>query len=265
MEQGLLSPNGEYDLADIYKDWNLGRNWIMWRQFLMNHLCHGFTAYGFYMATIHWPPQRSEEVSATIATFAFIGAGFFSALMYIFFGRKKTITYGFLVGGISGVCSLITTNQWVMLLLLAISCCGLFTPFMQPIPDDWYDGVGVFASIVISIVWMLVYVGSYSLALAAPPLAWQVQALVLVGSIFYAGLLHRYMLQSPREPLWGYCVGFPAMDLEEVDVHKQLAVMQDKAIQALRVFAEATGNALPKNLRSLKKPPHINSYLRRYG
>ncbi|XP_024537350.1 uncharacterized protein LOC9649576 [Selaginella moellendorffii] len=251
MEQGLLSPNGEYDLADIYESWNLSGHWIIRRQFLMNLVSHCFTIYAFYMGAIFWPPEFPEGSGASALVPVFV-ALFFVALL----GRKKSNAYGFLVGGtsgfLSGVCSIMSTNQWVMLPLLAISCCGLFTPVLQPAPDRWYDGPGLFKFIVVYMTRGLSYMAACVLGTVAPPLGWHRQALLLVGSIaaiVHGMLIHFYMLQSPLEMLYGSC-----NRLGEMDMDKRLAVRQENAIEALREFAEATGNTLPKNLKSLRKP-----------
>ncbi|EFJ22396.1 hypothetical protein SELMODRAFT_416677 [Selaginella moellendorffii] len=246
MEQGLLNPNGEYDLADIYKSWNLSRHWIMWRQFLMNLICHGFTAYGFYMATIRWPPQLSPLL--TVA--GYFAAWILSGFMLFQFGRKKIITYGFLVGGISGIFSALITNQWVVLLLVVILYCGLFTPAAIPLPDDWNDGGGLVVFIMVGFMRYMAYVAGIVAAIIAPPVGWQVQAFALVGSsaaIVYAMLVHFYLLESPLEILDGYNA------LATMDMDQLLAIRQEKAIEALRVFAEATGKTLPENLKSLRK------------
>ncbi|EFJ22265.1 hypothetical protein SELMODRAFT_416695 [Selaginella moellendorffii] len=246
MEQGLLSPNGEYDLADIYKGWNLGRHWIMWRQFLMNLVCHGFTAYGFYMATIHWPAQLSPQ----LAPVGYFPAMLLSVSMLVRFGRKKALTYGFLVGGISGVLSAMITNQWVVLLPVVILFCGLCTPAAILSPEAWNDGRSLVIFMVVLIMRQMANLACIVAAIVAPPVGWQVQAVALVGStaaIVYAMLFHFYMLQSPLEILGG-CEGLRGMDIDQ-----RLAVRQEMAIEALRGFAEAAGKTLPENLKSLRK------------
>ncbi|XP_024525653.1 uncharacterized protein LOC9660213 isoform X2 [Selaginella moellendorffii] len=254
MEQGLLSPNGEYALGDIYKAWDLRRHWIIWRQFLMILVNHCFTLYGFYVATIHWPPQLSAEVGCL----AFIVITFFTALLYALFGRKKPVTYGFLVGGISGILSTMSTDPRVVIPLGLIFFCGFYTPAIQLAPDDWYDGASWFVMTVIFTTRCLLYIGSCVVATAAPPLGWKAQATVLLGcsaAIVYASLLRHYMLQSPSEALEGCCDGLARLQpVDTVDKDKRHAVRQEKAIQALREFAEATGNTLPENLKSLKAP-----------
>ncbi|EFJ25684.1 hypothetical protein SELMODRAFT_413572 [Selaginella moellendorffii] len=226
-------------------------HWIIRRQFLMNLVSHCFTIYAFYMGAIFWPPEFPEGSGASALVPVFV-ALFFVALL----GRKKSNAYGFLVGGtsgfLSGLCSIMSTNQWVMLPLLAISCCGLFTPVLQPAPDRWYDGPGLFKFMVVYMTRGLSYMVACVLGTVAPPLGWHRQALLLVGSIaaiVHGMLIHFYMLQSPLEMLYGSC-----NRLGEMDMDKRLAVRQENAIEALREFAEATGNTLPKNLKSLRKP-----------
>ncbi|EFJ22407.1 hypothetical protein SELMODRAFT_416691 [Selaginella moellendorffii] len=250
MEQGLLSPNGEYDLADIYESWNLSGHWIIRRQFLINLVCHCFTIYAFYMGAIFWPPEFPEGSGASALVPVFLSLFFYGLL-----GRKKSNAYGFLVGGtsgfLSGVCSIMSTNQWVMLLLLAISCCGLLTPVIQ-LPDKWYDGPGVFKFIVVYLTKITSYMAACVLGTVAPLLGWRRQALLLVGSIaaiVQGMLIHFYMLQSPLEMLFGRSDRLVEMDMDE-----RLAVRQEKTIEALREFAKATGNTLPKNLKSFIKP-----------
>ncbi|EFJ25503.1 hypothetical protein SELMODRAFT_413588 [Selaginella moellendorffii] len=250
MEQGLLSPNGEYDLADIYKAWNLGRNWIMWRQFLMNFFCNAFTGYGCYMLTIHWPPQLSRQVSAMLGCLGFFVSMISTGIMLSHYGRKKMITYGFLIGGISGIFSAMITNQWLVFLLVVILFCGFLSPATISLPDDWIDGSSLAMFIMVSFMRYMAYMACIWAATVAPPVGWQVPAVALVGSsaaIVYAMLVHFYMLQSPLEILDPGCDG-----LVEMDMDQRLAIRQEKAIEALREFAEATGKTLPENLKSIR-------------
>ncbi|EFJ37050.1 hypothetical protein SELMODRAFT_403958 [Selaginella moellendorffii] len=201
-------------------------------------------------ATIYWPPQLSAEVGCL----AFIVITFLTVLLYAVFGRKKPVTYGFLVGGISGILSTMSTDPRVVIPLGLIFFCGFYTPAIHLAPDDWYDGASWFVMTVIFSTRCLLYIGSCVVATAAPPLGWKAQATVLLGcsvAIVYASLLRDYMLQSPSEAL-ERCHGLARPDT--IDKDKRHALRQEKAIQALREFAEATGNTLPENLKSLKAP-----------
>ncbi|EFJ22404.1 hypothetical protein SELMODRAFT_416688 [Selaginella moellendorffii] len=146
--------------------------------FLMNLVSHCFTIYAFYMGAIFWPPEFPEGSRASALVPVFV-ALFFVALL----GRKKSNAYGGTSGFLSGVCSIMSTNQWVMLPLLAISCCGLFTPVLQPAPDRWYDGPGLFKFIVVYMTRGLSYMAACVLGTVAPLLGWHRQALLLLGSI----------------------------------------------------------------------------------
>ncbi|EFJ37052.1 hypothetical protein SELMODRAFT_403961 [Selaginella moellendorffii] len=126
-----------------------------------------------------------------------------------------------------------STDPRVVILLGVMFFCGFYTPAIQLAPDDW----------------CLLYIGSCVVAAAAPPLYSWDAALQLSTPV----LLHDYMLHSPSEALEGCCDGLARLQqVHTIDKDKRHAVRQEKAIQALREFAEATGNALPENLKSLK-------------
>ncbi|EFJ33699.1 hypothetical protein SELMODRAFT_406428 [Selaginella moellendorffii] len=76
----------------------------------------------------------------------------------------------------------------------------------------------------------------------------EIITLILFSAIVYAGLVHVYMSQFPYEILVDcFCDGLAARE----DTDKLIAMQQEKAIEALKEFAKATGNTSPENMNSL--------------
>ncbi|EFJ25679.1 hypothetical protein SELMODRAFT_413564 [Selaginella moellendorffii] len=246
MEEGLLDPpKGEYDLADIYQGWKLGRHWIIWRQFFLNLVSHCYTAYGIWMGNTYLPPLDTE-FRRFVGVCAVMVACAISARMLATVGRKKAIAYGCLVAGISGICSTATTNLWVVLPFQAIQFWGFATPSGIVPFDDWYGCEGVL---------LLVRAALYGVCMwYAQPIARGWQFLGAGVALVYALLVHVYMLESPLEILRrGY--GLEELKTQQLDM-QVIEAIQDKAIQALEKFAKATGNDLPADIKSLK-PEYI--------